>query len=63
MEEEEREYPPATRYYITVVDELNNLLKNSFEITTDACRQNGALAWQIFCILVSSPFSNLPGTK
>ncbi|KAJ8030736.1 Carbamoyl-phosphate synthase [ammonia], mitochondrial [Holothuria leucospilota] len=34
MEEEEREYPPATRYYITVVDELNNLLKNSFQITT-----------------------------
>ncbi|KAJ8017864.1 Carbamoyl-phosphate synthase [ammonia], mitochondrial [Holothuria leucospilota] len=63
MEEEEREYPPATRYYKTVVDELlNNLLKNSFQITTDACRRNGALACN-FLHLVSSPFSNLPDTN
>ncbi|KAJ8018561.1 hypothetical protein HOLleu_43381 [Holothuria leucospilota] len=62
MEEEEREYPPATRYYITVVDELNNLLKNSFEITTGACKRNRALACN-FLHLVSSPFSNLPGTN
>ncbi|KAJ8017617.1 Carbamoyl-phosphate synthase [ammonia], mitochondrial [Holothuria leucospilota] len=63
MEGEGREYPPATRYYKTVVGELlTNLLKNSFQITTDACRRNGALACN-FLHLVSSPFSNLPDTN